>query len=89
LIDGPTVRSSGSIASTASSAATRTSGTRSSIAIARRSIHRGYPKLYRDRAPIDPPRTPAQGYHLSEDLVDETIGFLGNQQSIDLRNAAV
>jgi arylsulfatase len=42
-----------------------------------------YPKLYLDRQPIDQPRLPKDGYHLSEDLVDQTISFLGNQQSID------
>jgi arylsulfatase len=42
-----------------------------------------YPKLYLDRQPIDQPRLPEQGYHLSEDLVDQMTGFIGNQQSVD------
>jgi arylsulfatase len=31
------------------------------------------PELVRDNAYVDPPRTPDEGYHLSEDLADETI----------------
>lgn len=34
------------------------------------------PELVRDNSPIDPPRTPEQGYHLTEDLVDQSIRFL-------------
>lgn len=39
------------------------------------------PELYCDNHPIDPPRTAAQGYHLSEDLVDQAIGMLRSQKS--------
>ena len=42
-----------------------------------------YPKLYLDRQPIDQPRLPEEGYHLSEDIVDQTIAFIGNQRSVD------
>ena len=31
------------------------------------------PELVRDNSYVDPPRTPDEGYHLSEDLADETI----------------
>ena len=31
------------------------------------------PELVRDTTYVDPPRTPDEGYHLSEDLADETI----------------
>ena len=31
------------------------------------------PELVRDNSYVDPPRTPEEGYHLSEDLADETI----------------
>ncbi|MEZ5380761.1 MAG: arylsulfatase [Microthrixaceae bacterium] len=31
------------------------------------------PELVRDNTYVDPPRTPEEGYHLSEDLADETI----------------
>jgi arylsulfatase A-like enzyme len=41
-----------------------------------------YPKLYQDRAPIDQPQLPEQGYHLSEDLTDQAILFIANHVSI-------
>jgi arylsulfatase A-like enzyme len=34
------------------------------------------PELVRDNTYVDPPRTPDEGYHLSEDLADETIARL-------------
>jgi arylsulfatase A-like enzyme len=34
------------------------------------------PELVRDNSYVDPPRSPDEGYHLSEDLADETIGRL-------------
>ena len=34
------------------------------------------PELVRDNAYVDPPRTPDEGYHLTEDLADETIARL-------------
>ncbi|MFZ4434588.1 MAG: sulfatase-like hydrolase/transferase, partial [Microthrixaceae bacterium] len=34
------------------------------------------PELIRDNTYVDPPRTPDEGYHLSEDLADETIARL-------------
>jgi len=34
------------------------------------------PELVRDNSPIQPPRTPEEGYHLTEDLVDQAIGYL-------------
>jgi arylsulfatase len=39
------------------------------------------PELYADNHPIDAPRTPEQGYHLSEDLVDQAIGMVRSQKS--------
>ncbi len=41
-----------------------------------------YPELTRDNHLIDPPRRPEEGYHLTEDLVDEATGFLRDHQSI-------
>ena len=37
-----------------------------------------YPVLYRNTSPINPPRTPEQGYSFSEDMVDETIAWINN-----------
>lgn len=42
-----------------------------------------YPKLFLDQEPIDQPRLPEEGYHLSEDLVDRTISFLANHTSVE------
>ena len=39
------------------------------------------PELVRDNSPIPPPRTPEQGYHLTEDLVDQAIAYLAGHVS--------
>lgn len=39
------------------------------------------PELYCDNHPIDPPRSPEAGYHLTEDLVDQAIGMIRSQKS--------
>ncbi len=39
------------------------------------------PELYCDNHPIDPPRTPEQGYHLTEDLIDQAIHMIRSQKS--------
>jgi arylsulfatase A-like enzyme len=44
--------------------------------------HQFVPTLYCDNHSVQPPRTFAEGYHLTEDLVDRAIEFLS-----DLRNA--
>jgi arylsulfatase len=41
-----------------------------------------YPKLFRDTTPIDQPATPEEGYHLSEDLVDQAIAYVANHESV-------
>jgi len=38
------------------------------------------PELVRDNGFVEPPRTPAQGYHLSEDLADTAIRLIQDQQ---------
>jgi arylsulfatase len=40
-----------------------------------------YPLLVQDNQLIDPPKLPEEGYHVSEDLVDKAIGFIGDQKS--------
>ena len=40
------------------------------------------PELVHDNHAVLPPKTPAEGYHLSEDLVDKAIGFLHDTVSI-------
>jgi len=41
-----------------------------------------YPELTEDNHHIDPPRRPEDGYHLSEDLVDQSIGWIRDLVSV-------
>lgn len=41
-----------------------------------------HPELYADNHLIEPPSRPEDGYHLSEDLVDQAITMIRNQQSL-------
>ena len=41
-----------------------------------------HPELSNDNHYIDPPATPEEGYHLSEDLVDQSIVMIRNQKSL-------
>lgn len=41
-----------------------------------------HPELVEDNHLTNPPRTPQEGYHLSEDLVDRAIDYLKNQISL-------
>ena len=40
------------------------------------------PSLIYDNHSIDPPSTPEEGYHVSEDLIDRAIGFVHDTQSV-------
>jgi len=41
-----------------------------------------YPSLTYDNHPIDPPKSPEEGYHLNEDLIDKSIEFIRDHKSI-------
>ncbi|MGH3094993.1 MAG: arylsulfatase [Streptosporangiales bacterium] len=41
-----------------------------------------YPVLFDGTTPIEPTRTPEQGYHLSEDLVDQAIDWVHTQHAL-------
>ncbi len=41
-----------------------------------------YPSLYEGTTPVEPPKTPEQGYHLNEDLADHAINWIRTQKSI-------
>jgi arylsulfatase A-like enzyme len=41
-----------------------------------------YPQLFENTVPVEPAKTPAQGYTLNEDLADHAIAWLGKQQSV-------
>lgn len=40
-----------------------------------------HPELVQDNQRVEPPRTPEEGYHLTEDLVDHAIDFVSDQKS--------
>jgi arylsulfatase A-like enzyme len=40
------------------------------------------PNLVRNTTPVLPPKTPEEGYHLSEDLADDAIGWLRKHRSL-------
>ena len=42
-----------------------------------------YPDLVYDNHQVEPPRTPEEGYHLSEDLVDKSIEFIADSKQVD------
>jgi arylsulfatase A-like enzyme len=41
-----------------------------------------YPILYENTRPVEPPKTPEEGYHLTTDLADKAITWVKYQQSI-------
>jgi arylsulfatase A-like enzyme len=41
-----------------------------------------YPVLYENTVPVQPDRTPEDGYHLMEDLSDRAIGWVQSQQAL-------
>ena len=41
-----------------------------------------YPALYEGTTPIEPPKTPEEGYHLTEDLADKAIKWVHQQKSL-------
>ena len=41
-----------------------------------------YPSLYEGTTPVEPPATPEEGYHLTEDLTDRAIGWIRQQKAL-------
>ena len=41
-----------------------------------------YPALYEGLNPVEPPRTPEEGYHLTEDLADHAIDWVRSQKAL-------
>ena len=41
-----------------------------------------YPALYEGTSPIEPPKTPEEGYHVTEDLTDHAIHWVHQQKSL-------
>jgi arylsulfatase len=44
--------------------------------------HQYYPDLVYDNHDVDPPRTPEEGYHVTEDLVDKAISFIADAKQV-------
>jgi arylsulfatase A-like enzyme len=42
-----------------------------------------YPDLVHDNHPVEPPATPEEGYHLSQDLADRAIEFIRDAKVVD------
>ena len=42
-----------------------------------------YPDLVYDNHQVEPPATPEEGYHLTEDLVDRSIQFIADAKQVD------
>ncbi|MGD9753472.1 MAG: arylsulfatase [Acidimicrobiia bacterium] len=42
-----------------------------------------HPELIHDNHQVPPPRTPEEGYHLTEDLVDRAVGYLKDLRAYD------
>jgi arylsulfatase A-like enzyme len=40
------------------------------------------PALYRDTVPVEPDRTPEEGYHLTEDMTDHAIDWIREQKAL-------
>ena len=41
-----------------------------------------YPALYEGTTPIEPPSTPAEGYHLTDDMTDKAVAWLRQQRAL-------
>jgi arylsulfatase A-like enzyme len=41
-----------------------------------------YPSLYEGTIPVDPKKTPEEGYHLMEDMTDKAINWIGQQKAL-------
>jgi arylsulfatase A-like enzyme len=41
-----------------------------------------YPTLYEGTNPVEPKKTPEEGYHLVEDMTDKAIGWIGQQKAL-------
>jgi arylsulfatase A-like enzyme len=44
--------------------------------------HQYYPELVYDNHSVEPEKTPEEGYHLTEDLVDKAIAFIADTKQV-------
>ena len=40
------------------------------------------PAIYQDTVPVEPDRTPEEGYHFTEDMTDHAIGWVRQQKAL-------
>ena len=40
------------------------------------------PAIYQDTVPVEPDRTPEEGYHFTEDMTDRAIDWIGQQKAL-------
>ena len=41
-----------------------------------------YPAIYEGTTPVEPEKTPEEGYHFTEDMTDRAIGWIRQQKSL-------
>jgi len=44
--------------------------------------HQYYPSLYEGTIPVEPKKTPEEGYHLVEDMTDKAMNWIGQQKAL-------
>lgn len=44
--------------------------------------HQWYPSLYEGTTPVEPDKTPEEGYHFMEDMTDKAINWIGQQKAL-------
>ena len=44
--------------------------------------HQWYPSLYEGTIPVEPKKTPEEGYHLMEDMTDKAMNWIGQQKAL-------
>src|SRR5208283_2283905 len=44
--------------------------------------HQWYPSLYEGTIPVEPKKSPEEGYHLMEDMTDKAINWIGQQKAL-------
>ena len=44
--------------------------------------HQFYPGLFEGTKPVEPPKTPEEGYHLTEDMADHAVSWIRQQKSL-------
>ena len=47
------------------------------------------PAIYQDTVPVEPDRTPEEGYHFTEDMTDHAIDWVRQQKALDARQAVL